>query len=53
MSVGCIKVEMEVYLECDVDEAEAQEFVDLLPNHLIDNPIEGVDIQFVEIKNNS
>jgi len=49
MSVGVIRVELELYLDCDIEDDEAREVVNLLPEHLMDNPIEGVDVSHINV----
>jgi hypothetical protein len=53
MSVGVIRLEVEMYLECDVDEEEVAEFADLLPDHLMENPIEGIHASTIRVVNKS
>ena len=53
MSVGVIRVELEIRLECDVEDEEAKEVVEMLPDHLIENPIEGIFINDISVKDNT
>ena len=44
-SVGVIRAEVEIYLECDISEAKAKKFIDGLPAKMVGLPISDINVK--------